>query len=182
MASDDTAASGLIELGHVLGAFGLRGELRLFLHHRESVLLERPVAVMLRAPDGRERRGRLVARSGAGKRILGRFDGLSDCDAADALAGWRILVAPADLPPPALDEFYVWQLEGARVRVDGVDVGEVLRVDNTPGMDVLVIDTADGVRFVPCLKALVEAMDLDARTLDLVPHAFDEDADDEPTS
>ena len=58
-----------------------------------------------------------------GGRLLVRFDGVADRDAADALRGSLFLVDSADLPPiEDPDEFYDHQLEGLRVRtLAGVD-------------------------------------------------------------
>ena len=65
-----------VELGHVSGVFGVRGEVRLHLHNRDSILLEGPVDAVLVGPDGARTGVEIVARPGAGKRIIGRITGL----------------------------------------------------------------------------------------------------------
>ena len=47
-----------LELGSLMGAFGVRGEVRVWLHHPESDLLATPREVVLVAPDGSRRRAR----------------------------------------------------------------------------------------------------------------------------
>jgi ribosomal 30S subunit maturation factor RimM len=63
-----------VELGYVSGVFGVRGELRVFLHHPDSDTLATERRVIFTAPDGRRFTAFLRARSGAGKRILGVFE------------------------------------------------------------------------------------------------------------
>jgi len=165
-----------IELGHIVGAFGVRGEVKLFLHHRDGELWDRPRPVTLVAPDGGRREAVVTIRPGAGKRILGRIDGLTDRDLAAAMAGTRLVVDPASLPAAGPGEFYVWQLQGAAVHVEGDVVGEIRTVQHTEGMDVLVVDVGDGEPvFVPCVSEWVADIDAVAGVVTLVPGALDED-------
>jgi 16S rRNA processing protein RimM len=163
-----------IELGSVNGVFGVSGEVRLFLHHRESELFDRPRDVVLVSPDGHRYKTRLTVRSGAGKRILGRFDGLTDRDLAEAMQDWRIVIASDRLPKLAPGEFYLWQIEGADVIVDGQVVGRVNRVHSTLGSDILEVDVGGEPRFVPCVRELVLSIDAAARRVELVPEALEE--------
>ena len=65
-----------VRLGRVSGVFGVSGELRLFLHNRESELFAGDGAVVtLVSPSGNRESHRLRSRHGAGKRILGRIEG-----------------------------------------------------------------------------------------------------------
>lgn len=169
------AAADEVELGYLMGAFGVRGEVRVFLHHPESDLLARPKDVVLVGPDGRRWRARLSVRPGAGKRILGRLEGVDDPDVAASLRDWHVYVPRADLPPLADDELWVGELEGATVRIDGQDEGVVLDVQHTAGPDVLVVDTGEDVRLVPLLKAFFLGFDRAARVVVLAPGALDED-------
>jgi 16S rRNA processing protein RimM len=155
-----------LELGSVLAVFGVRGELRLHLHHPESPLWAAPVSVVAQWPDGTRRAVRLSVRPGAGKRWLGRIAGVDDRDAARAWVGVRLLFPRDLLPPPAADEFYVWQVEGAPIEVSGVQVGRVVRVHHSGGTDVFEIRSTDGrTEFVASLKDNVEAVGADRLVL-----------------
>ena len=72
---DPVPDSERVELGYVNGVFGVRGEVRLYLHNREADWLGRPRAVLVESAEGRCYSVRLRTRRGAGKRILGRLDG-----------------------------------------------------------------------------------------------------------
>ena len=61
-----------VRLGRVNGVFGVRGEVRLFLHNRETELFEGVGCnVTLVSPEGERQERLLKSRSGAGKRVLG---------------------------------------------------------------------------------------------------------------
>ena len=145
-----------VTLGEIVGVFGFKGEVRLFLDNPASELLDRPLPVILEGPDGARREARLSARSGAGKRVIGRVVGVDDEADAKALLGHRILVRTADLPAPAEDELYVWQLEGAEVHIGDAVVGRVVGVQS--GGPVAILEIDHGQRdpaFVPLREAFV---------------------------
>jgi ribosomal 30S subunit maturation factor RimM len=113
-------------------------------------------------------------RSGAGKRILGRLDGLGDPETAQTLREWRIAVSKAALGPLDDDELWVGELEGSTVRVGDVDVGRVITVQTTEGPDVLVIAIGEEVVLVPLVKAFFRGFDREARLLSLSADALEE--------
>jgi 16S rRNA processing protein RimM len=164
---------GTVELGRIVGVFGFKGEVRLHLDNPDTELLDAPFPVILVGPDGGRRHTRLSARPGAGKRILGRVDGVTDDAGAKALQGFRVLARIADLPPPAEGEVYVWQLEGAEVRIGDALVGRVLGVQESGPVAILEIDV--GARD-PALVPMVEAFVVSAAPglVVLYPGALDE--------
>lgn len=163
-----------VELGFISGVFGVRGEVRLHLHNRESDLLARPVDAVLVHEDGRRVAVRLCARSGAGKRVLGKLEGVTDPQQAGEWMQWRVAIAKSALPPTDDDEFYVHELEGLRVQVDGEAVGVVTFVHNTPGGDILEIEplVGDEPLFVPLLDEWIERVDIAGGVLALRPEAL----------
>ena len=163
-----------VELGFVSGVFGTAGEVRLHLHNPTSDLLRQPRRVVLVAPDGSRRHATLTARPGAGKRILGRIAGIDDRDGAAALMGFRVRIEKADLPAAAPDEFYVWQLEGAAVEVDGQRRGTVATIHRAGPIDILEVDIGSDSVFVPMIAAIVVGVDAPRRVVRLAPGALDE--------
>jgi 16S rRNA processing protein RimM len=163
-----------IELGYVQAVFGVRGEVKLFLHNSDSDLLVRGRSVLFVAPDGRRFAGKLASRPGAGKRILGKIDGYEDPEHAAELIGWRFGIPKSDLPRLGEGEFYVSQIEGADVVIAGEVVGKVVTVQSTQGPDVLVIRTGADTMFVPCTADQVIRVDTALRVVELVPGALEE--------
>lgn len=147
---------GELEIGRVVGVFGFRGEVKLHLDNPTSHLLDTPFPMVLVAPDGARRPAKVSARKGAGKRVLGRVEGVADEAAARALQGHRLFVRVADLPAPEEGELYVWQLEGAEVVEAGAVVGKVVDVQASGPVAILEID--HGARepaFVPLTATFV---------------------------
>lgn len=144
-------------MGFVSGVFGVHGEVRLHLHHRESALLDAGADVVLIDGDGRRWAAHLTARSGAGKRVLGRFRQHVDREQAAELKGWAIRVPVEALPDLEDGEFWVWQLRNAPVRVDGERIGVVVDVHATGPVDVFEIRLDDEKEhaFVPAVKEQV---------------------------
>lgn len=184
--SSTAPSPGELELGYVAGVFGFRGDVRLHLHNPASSTLRRPTAVTLVSPAGVRAAATLSARPGAGKRILGRVDGVDTEDGARALVGFRVVIAARALPKPGKDEYYVRDLEGLAVFVAGESVafGRIAQVHGTGVTDVFEI-AVPGLRepvFVPFLKRLVAAVDVAGGRVTLTPDAVaDLDRDDRPS-
>jgi 16S rRNA processing protein RimM len=100
-------------------------------------------------------------------RLLIAFVGLTDRTAAEAIRGVRLVadVDPDERPVEPV-EFYDRQLVGLRVQTpDGADVGVVISVLHPPAQDLLEIKTANQIRLVPFVAALVPDVDLDGGVL-----------------
>ncbi len=97
------------------------------------------------------------------QRLLVRFDGIEDRNAAEDLRGVVLQVAvPRDETPADPEEFYDHQLEGLAVEdLDGHHLGEVVEVQHPGAQDLLVVRTPEGRdALVPFVLALVPTVDL----------------------
>ncbi|OLT21382.1 ribosome maturation factor RimM [Actinomadura sp. CNU-125] len=103
-------------------------------------------------------------------RLLMRFAGVSDRDAAEELRGVWLVVDSADIPPSAdPDEFHDHELIGlAVVTTDGADIGRVTDVLHH-GQDLLVVRGPGGERLVPFVAALVPEVDVPGGRLVIDP-------------
>jgi len=150
-----------LEFGSISGVFGVHGEVRLHLHHRESTLLADGRDIVLVSPDGERFVARVRSRSGAGRRVLGRFEGVSlSREQAASLRGWRMMVDKSELPPLEEGEFWVWQTIGAEVTVGDAVVGVVRAVHESGPVDVFEVlptGSRDPV-FVPSVREAVCAV------------------------
>lgn len=164
-----------VELGSVVGVFGFRGEVRLHLYNPDSDLLDKPKPVVLTAPDGRRFVGTLSARPGAGNRIIGRLAGVESEEEARSLRGYRISIAKAALPELEEGEYYVWQLQGARVFLEGEEVGKLVEVQSPGPTDIFVIERLNGrLAFIPALSEFIASVDVQGGRIALMPGALDE--------
>ena len=156
-------------LGRVIGAFGVRGEIKLesFTEPRAQILNYQPW--ILRDPRGDERELSGVRGRETAKGIVARFPEVEDRDAAEALRGCELYVPRAVLPPAGEGEFYWADLEGLRVEtVEGVALGAVSHMLATGANDVVVVrDGDDGrERMIPFVRPdYVRDIDLQAGTM-----------------
>ncbi|GLZ11281.1 ribosome maturation factor RimM [Actinomadura sp. NBRC 104425] len=104
-------------------------------------------------------------------RLLVRFSGVDDRNAAEELRGTWLVVDSSDIPPSAdPDEFHDQELIGlAVVTVDGTEVGTVAEVRHH-GQDLLVVRrTGGGEALVPFVAALVPEVDVPGGRLRIDP-------------
>ena len=151
-----------ILLGRVLGAFGVRGELKLhsFTDPPAKVLKYQPWVLVHRGVEREiaNARGRDTA-----KGVLLTLPEVVDRDQAEALAGAEIWVPRSRLPAPKPGEYYWVDLEGLRVvNREGVLLGTVSHLFETAANDVIVV-AGDRERLVPFLDDFVLGVDFDAR-------------------
>lgn len=178
-----------VVVGRVGRAHGVRGEITVELRTDQPERRFAPGSVLaVETPDGAAHPVESVTVVGSRwhhGRLLVRFEGFRDRNAADALRGTVLLsdVEPGESPDDP-EEFYDHQLVGLDVRTtDGDDVGRVEAVVHGPGQDLLVVATGDGEALVPFVSALVPEVDLRAgrvvvadRPGLLAPADHDEDA------
>jgi 16S rRNA processing protein RimM len=161
-------------VGRVVKAHGVNGEVVVEVHTDDP---ERRFSqgVSLRgkpAGVGVERRYVVESARQHGARLLVRFEGVGDRDAADALRGVVFVVDSAELPPiEDPDEFYDHQLEGLLVRtVGGREVGTVAEVLHTAAGELLAVRAEAGTDvLVPFVSAIVTSVSLPAGTIEIDP-------------
>ena len=163
MDSNRPAPQGMILLGKVHGAFGVRGELKLesFTDPLSAIFRYQPWTLRDARGDARlleHARGRETA-----KGLVATFPGIEDRDSAEALRGAEVYAPRAAMPPPAAGEYYWVDLEGLRVvNLEGVDFGTVSHLFSTGANDVLVA-RGDRERMIPFVEPdYVTSVDLAA--------------------
>jgi 16S rRNA processing protein RimM len=166
-----------VPLADVARPHGVRGELRLRPFNGDSDLLLDLEEVLLRFTEGngtpKPVRERLVTVAGARRAndaILMKLDGVDDRTQADALRSAVVCARRGDFPPLQDGEFYVCDVEGARVVVDGgEELGQVIEMKSYPTIDVLLVTARDGGRpwEVPLVEAVVRRVDVAAGVVTL---------------
>ena len=142
-----------VRLGYVSGVFGVRGEVRLFLYNPASRLLWSLGRVVLVGPQGERTAVALSVRHGAGKRVLGRLEGVSDPEAARALTGHELVVAKAALPNVAPGTFYHHQLLGLPVHEEsGGLLGSLVAIHTTGEVDVWEVRGRRETHYIPAMQ------------------------------
>ena len=153
----------MILLGRLLGAFGVRGQIKIesWTEPREAIFRYQPWT--LRDAAGVERELSGARGKASGKHLVATLPGVEDRDQVEAMRGLEIFVPRSALPPPSAGEFYWVDLEGLRVvNVDGTDFGTVSHLFNNGANDVLVA-RGERERMIPFVQPdFITAVDFDA--------------------
>lgn len=162
--SDTNNPGRRILVGRVVGAFGVRGEVKLesWTEPRSAIFGYRPW--ILRDARGVERELMGVRGRQVGKGLSAEIPGIEDRDAAEAMRGTEVWVPRSALPKAADGEFYWIDLEGLEVvNTEGHAMGRVSHIFATGANDVLVARDGDRERMIPFVRPqFVTDIDLEA--------------------
>jgi 16S rRNA processing protein RimM len=102
-----------------------------------------------------------------GRRLLVKFAGIADRNAAERIRGTVLVVPESWLPDLAEGEWWAHQLEGCEVRTaSGRVLGFVIEVIPNPANDIWVAVNEEGIEtLVPALADLLIDVDVEARTI-----------------
>jgi len=104
--------------------------------------------------------------------LIAQLRGISDRGAAERLAGARLFVPRASLPPAAAEEFYHADLIGLRaITVDGAQIGTVMAVHDFGAGDILELRHAQSgaTLMLPFTQTCVPEVDLAAGRIVVAP-------------
>lgn len=181
--SSTDASPEKVSIGRVLGAHGLRGEVRILCDLDDVSVLVEGVRLELSA-EGKFGLSRTLEirsiRSGRGNELRLGFRDIDDRSAAEALVGREMLVDASMLPVLDEGEFYAYQLVGCRIEDEaGRPLGTVRSIWSTGAPDVLVLDDDGLERMVPA--ALLREVDLEAAraVIEVIPGLLDGQGPDE---
>ncbi len=154
----------LICVGHILGAQGIKGWVRVFSNTspRENIVNYSPWFL----EQGDEFKTVDVKGRLQGRNVLARLNGCEDRDQAEALKGCRIFIKPAQLPRLQAGEYYWSDLIGLAVEsLQGEPLGVVASMLETGADDVMVL-SGDRERLIPfAIDDIVREVDLEKRRL-----------------
>jgi len=163
-----------VSLGRVIGAHGLRGELRVRLFDGTNNNLSSVPSVWLAREEGDPKAVEARVRAvGSGRRGEARLalEGVDSRDAAEALRGRLVQARVDQLGPLAAGEYYQYQLVGCRVEdAAGRVLGVVRGVWETGAPDVLVVEReAQRELLIPAVSGILREVDVAARRIVIDP-------------
>jgi 16S rRNA processing protein RimM len=162
----DEIAHAYVAVGRVLGAWGVRGDLKIEPMSPASAISAgsivsiagRTYEIARSEPSGRFTRLKLV--------------GVDTREEARLLRGAYLQAPEADLEPLPEGEYYRFQLVGLKVRsLDGHQLGQVVDVLSTAENDVYVVESAQGEVLIPAVDDVVRDIDLSESiiTIEIIP-------------
>jgi 16S rRNA processing protein RimM len=154
----------LICVGHILGAQGIKGWVRVFSNTspRDNIVNYSPWFL----EQGSEMRPVEVSGRAQGKNVLAQLEGCDDRNLAEALTGCRIFIDRAQLPALQEGDYYWSDLVGLQVEsLQGEALGEVASLIETGADDVLVLQ-GERERLIPfVLGDIVHEVDIDRKRM-----------------
>lgn len=176
-----------IEIGTIIAAQGLKGELRVYPDSDFPERFEKPGERWLMRENQPEPEaikllsGRYIANKGI---YVIKLAGVDDRDRAEELRGCKLMVTASDRPTLAADEYHVLDLIGLNVfnQLTGEKVGIVEDII-TAGNDLLVVNrqisrpnsendtekTKDKQILIPFVNAITPVVDLETGRIEITP-------------
>jgi 16S rRNA processing protein RimM len=164
--ADEGWPADAVEVGVVLGAWGIKGGFKLQPHASDPQALFASKRWWLRDAHGAQRLLKIVQAREQGDTIVANAQDVPDRNAAEALRGARVFVARASFPSAGDDEYYWVDLIGlAVVNREGQALGAVADLIDTGVHSVLRVLQGDSERLIPFVAAYVDEVDLAARRI-----------------
>jgi len=168
--SDGGEKDARVCLGHITGAHGVKGEVRIRTHTQD------PEAIAAYGPledEAGTRRFTLTSARAAKEGAVARIEGIESRDDAQALKGTSLHVARTALPEETEENnWYHADLVGlVAINADGAALGQVVAVQNYGAGDLLEIRPATGgtTVLVPFTAAIVPEVDIQAGWMLMLP-------------
>lgn len=159
-----------VEVGRVLGAWGIKGWIKVQPFATDPQALFSTKRWHLRPPDGPGVAPppllRVTESRHQGDFVVAGAQEVPDRNAAETLKGARVFVARSSFPTPDADEYYWVDLIGcAAVNREGVALGKVADLIDTGAHSVLRVVLGDDERLIPFVAAYIDTVDLAARSI-----------------
>lgn len=175
----DTPGTAWIAIGEVVGAFGIRGEVKIFpLTDFPDRFAQTPTLYLGDAHTPYTVKSARVHQ----RVVIVTVDGIDDMAAAQRLRGATVWIPEDERMPLDEDQFYLHDVVGLRVvHVNGQPLGEVVDFMTGSGNDLFVVRAVPSGREVllPAVRAFVRELDVAGRVLrvDPIPGLFDEQSE-----
>uniref|UniRef100_E6PKY9 Putative 16S rRNA processing protein RimM n=1 Tax=mine drainage metagenome TaxID=410659 RepID=E6PKY9_9ZZZZ len=164
---------GLIQVGHVLDAWGTQGWLKIAPESNEPAALLKASHWWMHSPQGRPlQRAQYAVRLARRhtQSVVALLDGTTTRTQAESFRGWTIHARREDFPPARKDEYYWVDLIGCTVlNREGLPLGMVSGLFDSGAQAVLQLHTATGgqqhERLIPFVDAYIVEVDIAARRI-----------------
>ena len=163
-----------LRVGRLLKAHGLKGAIKLELYtDSPNERFHKGAVLELQVPETSPWFGKTVTVSELkwfNTNAVLFLEGISDREGAESLIKAILLVEqPLDVSPAEPDAWYDHQLIGLKVVRDGVEIGEISRVDHLPAQDLLAIKLSDREVLLPFVGKFVPKVDVEAGLIEITP-------------
>ncbi len=167
---DDGASSELVIIARAVKPRGLKGEIVAELLTDFPERFEDVDELVLVSPGGERSTKRLEDYWFQNDRVVLKFSGYDDVEAAKELVGVEFAVPESERVPLPADHYYDWELEGCTVKVGDDSIGQVKSVLKTGGVEILVVTGNSGKELlIPLADSIVVEVDPARKTIVVDP-------------
>lgn len=159
----------LLVLGRVLGAWGLRGAVKVQSFADLRALVPPGSSVILRGRGG-ESEVRVTQIRPARHLFVASFREMENREAAEAVKGYEICIPRAKAPPPPDASYYHYDILGLAVQTEnGEWLGEIVDIWSSDAHDWYVVRRDGGEWLLPAVRAFILQIDLARRVMVVRP-------------
>lgn len=168
MKSEDQTQTHL-EVGIIARPHGVRGELKVRMHFEESDALHQADSVVLVPEKGAPQRYEVESVRGSAKGPILALREVPTIEVANTLRNAKVWVHRESVPQLEPGEYYLVDLVGCSVVLDGAVIGEVIRVRPDPSVDTMVLKLEGGEEAeVPIVDAWVGTVEISQKRVELL--------------
>jgi 16S rRNA processing protein RimM len=169
-AADPAWPDDAVEVGRVIGAWGIKGWIKVqpYASDPQALFSSRRWFLKDSANAGLPPLLRITHAREQGDLVVAAAQEVVDRSAAESLKGASVFISRASFPTPDADEFYWVDLIGLDVvNREGVALGTVVGLLDTGPHSVLRVSPADGdeERMIPFVAAYVDTVDMAAQRI-----------------
>jgi 16S rRNA processing protein RimM len=153
-------------IGKISGAFGVKGELKLYHYSGDSERLEnlREVRCLI---GKSERDFRVLSVRMQKKTPIMRLEGIEDRNAAEALVNAEVFAYRDELAPTDGEGFFVEDIMGAVFADRGRNIGVVSGFVDNPAHGILEVETPAGEKFlVPLVDKFIRTLSVEEKRVE----------------
>ena len=164
--AEDKTLAGKIIIGRISGAFGIKGEVKLYHYsgngERLSVLTS--LCFIL---DEKEYEYEIENFRVQKKSPIIKLKGISDRDSAESLVGAEVYVEKELLRPVEEDSYFVDELIGLDVIENKLKIGVVNDIIDNPAHEIVEISTPNGMILLPMVDSFVKSINLETSEMEV---------------
>lgn len=159
-----------VSIGVISKAHGIKGEVSITPITDELQQYEELHEVYLNMKQKRREKHTIERGNVRNNKIVVKFFGIDDRDAASALKGAIVEKRGEDCKLLPRDEYYIFDLIGLKVyTVEGMYLGEIAEVLTLTANDVYIVRDGEKEFLIPAIKDVIKKIDLEKETILIDP-------------
>ncbi len=153
---------GYFTIGVVVGAHGIRGELKIF-PQTDDINRFKKMTDLLVEKDGKLLTYKIERVFYHKKFVMIKLEGIEDANTAESLKGLSLKINRSDAIPLSEDEYYISDLYGLSVFTEeGEELGKLTDIIHTGANDVYEVDKKF---YIPAIKDCILKVDFDEKKM-----------------